>query len=167
VLLLLHSAAAEAARVEIAKIAAASEAAAREAARVEAEKTQAAVKAEVDALQPAKGEVSEEAQIDPITMNPADTAIKKLEAEQGVATQVQGAPVRKVEAGELIESPAVDRAAVEQALAKNEAAQGIITEEMTIEGQLAKLLSNFEANNPLYGLLRPCGMLLLSLHKGA
>jgi hypothetical protein len=142
------NAAAEAARVQAAQIAAAAEAAAREAARVEAERTQAAVRAEVAALQPAQGVVSKEAQIDPITMDPADTAIKKLEAEQGIATQVTGAPVRKVEAGELIESPAVDRAAVEQALAKNEAAQGIITEEMTVEGQLGKLLANFEANNP-------------------
>ncbi len=118
------------------------------AATMEASTATGAVSGELAGLQPAQGAVSEQAQVKPETMEPTSTALAGLQAAQGVAGQVTGAPTRELVAGELIEGPTVDRAAVEAALAKNEAAQGVVTEDMTVQGQLAKLTTNFEANNP-------------------
>jgi hypothetical protein len=120
----------------------------QEAATMEATTATGAVSAELAGLQPAQGAVSEQALVKPETMEPTSTALKDLEAAQGVAGQVTGAPTRELVAGELVEGPTVDRAAVEATLAKNEAAQGVVTEDMTVQGQLAKLTANFEANNP-------------------
>jgi hypothetical protein len=61
---------------------------------------------------------------------------------------VQGAPTRAVEAGEMVSGPAVDMARVEQTLAQTQAAQGVVTDEMTVQGQLSKLLTDFDAGAP-------------------
>jgi len=108
----------------------------------------AAVNAELAKLRAAQGVVSPQAQVTAAQMEPTSTAVGQLQAAQGVAGQVQGAPTRTLQSGEVIEGPAVDRQAVEAALARNEAAQGVITEDMTIQGQLAKLTAGFEASNP-------------------
>lgn len=118
------------------------------AATMEATTATGAVAGELAGLQPEQGAVSQQAQVQAATMEPTSTALKDLQAAQGVAGQVTGAPTRELVAGELIEGPTVDRAAVEATLAQNEAAQGVVTEDMTVQGQLAKLTSNFEANNP-------------------
>ena len=118
------------------------------AATMEAATATGAVSGELAGLQPEQGAVSEQAQVQAATMEPTSTALAGLQAAQGVAGQVTGAPTREIVAGELVEGPTVDRAAVEEALAKNEAAQGVVTEDMTVQGQLAKLTTNFEANNP-------------------
>jgi hypothetical protein len=118
------------------------------AATMEAATATGAVSGELAGLQPAQGAVSEQAQVQAATMEPTSTALAGMQAAQTTAGQVQGAPTRELVAGELIEGPTVDRAAVESLLAKNEAAQGVVTEDMTVQGQLAKLTSNFEANNP-------------------
>ena len=118
------------------------------AATMQAATATGAVSGELAGLQPAQGAVSQQAQVQAATMEPTSTALAGLQAAQTTAGQVQGAPTRELVAGELVEGPTVDRAAVEAALAQNEAAQGVVTEDMTVQGQLAKLTSNFEANNP-------------------
>lgn len=118
------------------------------AATMQAATATGAVSGELAGLQPAQGAVSQQAQVQAATMEPTSTALAGLQAAQTTAGQVQGAPTRSLVAGELVEGPTVDRAAVEAALAQNEAAQGVVTEDMTVQGQLAKLTSNFEANNP-------------------
>lgn len=118
------------------------------AATMQAATATGAVSGELAGLQPAQGAVSQQAQVQAATMEPTSSALAGLQAAQTTAGQVQGAPTRSLVAGELVEGPTVDRAAVEAALAKNEAAQGVVTEDMTVQGQLAKLTSNFEANNP-------------------
>jgi hypothetical protein len=99
-------------------------------------------------LQPAMGTVSQEAQVQAATMAPTSTAVGDLQAAQGVAGTVQGAPTRTLQEGELVSGPTVDQAKIEATLQANEAAQGVVTEDMTVQGQLAKLTANFEAGNP-------------------
>lgn len=95
-----------------------------------------------------QGIVSEQAQAQAATAVPTETAVGKEQAAQGVATQVVAPQKRTVQAGEIVSGSAVDQAAVETALAKTQAAQGVVTEEMTTQGQLNKLLTNFDAGNP-------------------
>ena len=94
------------------------------------------------------GTVSDAAKIAAATQEPITTAVAGMEAAQGVAGTVQGAPTRTVQEGEMVSGPAVDMAKVEQTLAQTQAAQGVVTEDMTVQGQLNKLLTNFDAGSP-------------------
>ena len=107
-----------------------------------------AVKTAVQELQPAQGTVSQQAQVTAAQATPTETAVGQLDAAQGLTRQVTGAPVRGEQIGEMISGPAVDMAQVETTLAKAEAAQGVVTEDMTVQGQLAKLTAGFESGNP-------------------
>ena len=97
-----------------------------------------------------QGTVSPSALVTAQEMSPMDTAVAKVEAAQGTTRQVEGAPVRTLEAGEVIEGPAVDREAVDTAIkeTKASAAQGEVTEDMTVQGQLSRLVTDFEAGKP-------------------
>jgi hypothetical protein len=101
-------------------------------------------------VEAAQGTVSPGAQVTAAQVNPMDTAVAKVEAAQGTTRQVEGAPVRTLEAGEVIEGSAVDREAVDKAIdeTKASAAQGEVTEDMTVQGQLSRLVTDFEAGNP-------------------
>ena len=99
-------------------------------------------------LAPAQGTVSEQAQVTAETMEPTDTALAEAKAAEGVARQVQAPAARKAEEGEMVPGPAVDMTRVETELAKAQAAQGTVTEEMTVQGQLNKLLADFDAKQP-------------------
>jgi DNA-binding transcriptional regulator YiaG len=95
-----------------------------------------------------QGVVSDAAKAVAATQAPETTAVAGMEAAQGVAGTVQGAPTRAVEAGEMVSGPSVDMARVEQTLAQTQAAQGVVTDEMTVQGQLNKLTKDFDAGNP-------------------
>ena len=95
-----------------------------------------------------QGTLSEAAKAQAATQAPATTAVAGMEAAQGVAGTVQGAPTRVAQAGEMVAGPAVDMARAEQVMAQTQAAQGVVTEEMTIQGQLNKLTRDFDAGNP-------------------
>jgi hypothetical protein len=95
-----------------------------------------------------QGTVSEGATAEAATVVPTKTEVGKEQAAQGKATLVKEPADRVLQAGELVSGSAVDQAAVEAALAKTQAAQGVVTEEMTTQGQLNKLLTNFDAGNP-------------------
>jgi hypothetical protein len=107
-----------------------------------------AVQAATDELQAAQGSVSQQAQVQAQTMEPTTTSVSSLQAAQGTANQVAGAPTRVAQAGEMISGAAVDAAQVAQALQQNQAEQGVVTDAMTVQGQLNNLLSNFQTNNP-------------------
>jgi hypothetical protein len=106
------------------------------------------VQAVTAGTQAAQGTVSQAAQIQAATTEPAATAVGQLPAAQGIASTVQNAPTRTIQAGELVSGAGVDMAKVEDNLAKAEAAQGIVTDQMTVQGQLNKLMVDFEAGNP-------------------
>jgi len=102
----------------------------------------------VSQLQPAQGVVSQQAQVQAAQVEPTSTALGTLKAAEGTATQITGAPIRGVQTGEIISGAAVDRTAVEAALQQAEAAQGVVTADMTVQGQLNTLMSTFEAGSP-------------------
>jgi hypothetical protein len=118
------------------------------AATYQATTSAADVKKIADATQAAQGKVSEAAQVTAAQAVPTDTAVGDLTAAQGTATQVTGAPTRTIEQGELITGTGVDQDRVAATLAQNVAAQGTVTDEMTVQGQLNKLTTDFDAGNP-------------------
>lgn len=107
-----------------------------------------AISAEMDKLQAQQGVVDPRAQVAAATQDPTTTALSGVEAAQGTAAQVTGAPTRVAQAGEMVAGPAVDMGKVEQTLAQTQAAQGVVSEEATVQGQLNKLLTNFDAGAP-------------------
>ena len=100
---------------------------------------------------PAEGVVSEQAKVKAETMEPTATAVGQVEAAQlAEAQKVQAPAERKVEAGEMVTGTGVDMAKAEQVAQQTaaSAAQGVVTEEMTVQGQLNKVLADFDAGNP-------------------
>jgi hypothetical protein len=118
------------------------------AANITAAQSAPAVKTAVDAVQAEQGTVSQDAQVAAATQDPTTTAVAGLEAAQGTAAQVVAPAERTVQAGEMVTGSAVDMAKVDAELAKTQAAQGAVTEEMTTQGQLNKLLQDFDAGAP-------------------
>jgi hypothetical protein len=96
-----------------------------------------------------KGTVSDKAQAAAVTQAPTTTVLKDVTAAQDLTKQqVVGAPTRTLGEAEKVAGSAVDQAAVEASLAKTTAAQGEVTEQMTVQGQLNKLMKDFDSGNP-------------------
>ena len=82
-------------------------------------------------------------------MDPKDTALLEMEAARlKNPREVVGAPIRELQAEELVSGPAVNNAQVEATLNRVAAATAAVTPEMTVQGQLDKLLTDFNAGNP-------------------
>ena len=97
-----------------------------------------------------QGVVSPEAQVKAVVADPRTTALMQTQAAQGVAEKIEAPAARAVQEGEMVTGPTVDQARVEEALAQTQAqaAQGEVTPEMTLQGQLGKMLADFDAGNP-------------------
>jgi hypothetical protein len=122
---------------------------AAKAATYEAQQTANDIATLLRGVTPAVGTVGEASKVAAQTMAPTETALRGLIAAQGTARTVEGAPTRTLQEGEQV-SAAVDAAKAEQVAKATEAAaaQGTVTEDMTVQGQLAKLTANFNASNP-------------------
>lgn len=107
-----------------------------------------AITTELDKVAVEQGAVSEAAKATAATMAPSKTAVGTIEAAQGEAGVVAPIAARTTQAGELVKGTGVDMAKAEETLAKTQAAQGVVTEEMTTQGQLNKLLTDFDAGKP-------------------
>ena len=100
-------------------------------------------------VKPTEGVLSDAA-----TVTAAQTEATALKDAADRAAQIDKAqtvnapPDRTLQEGEKVAGSAVDMAKVSTELAKAEAAQGTVTEDMTVQGQLTKLTSNFDAKNP-------------------
>jgi hypothetical protein len=116
--------------------------------KITADKAQEKVAESLTGIKAEQGVLSKEAQAAAATVVPTETAVGKEAAAQGTATLVKDVADRTLQAGELVSGAAVDQKQVEAALAKTQAAQGVVSEEMTTQGQLNKLLTNFDAGNP-------------------
>lgn len=101
------------------------------------------VNATLDQTQAAQGQVSQDAQVQAQTMDPATMSALELSAAQAGYTQVTGAPTRVIDPNEMISGSAVDMAAVNEAT-QIEAAQGTPTDAAMVQGQMANLMSQFE-----------------------
>jgi hypothetical protein len=110
--------------------------------------SQAAVQAELDKTKAVQGVVSAQGQATAALMEPTATAVKNLQAAQGTAAQTVAPAERAIQAGEMVSGSAVDQARVAGALEQNVAAQGAVTEDMTVSGQLNKLMTSFDAGAP-------------------
>lgn len=112
---------------------------------------QPAVSEALQGVQAAEGTVTPDAQVTAATQAPTTTAVADLQAAQlAQAQRVEAVPDRTVQAGEMVEGSTVDQQRVDAALqqSQQEAAQGVVTEQMTVQGQLNSLLSDFDAGNP-------------------
>lgn len=116
--------------------------------QIVASAAQPAVAKSLEQLAAEQGTVSKAAQITAAQMEPTSTAVSNLQAAQGTAAQVGPVADRTLQAGELITGTGVDQAKVNAALAQNVAAQGTVTSEMTTQGQLNKVMADFDAGNP-------------------
>ena len=110
--------------------------------------TEADVKTTVNTLVAATGKPSTEALAEAANMSPQELAQLGLTAAQiEEAIQVQ-APDKRVEmTGEMIEGPTVDMERVKEAV-NFEAATGAPSTDATVQGQLTKLMADFEDGEP-------------------
>ena len=123
---------------------------AAKAATYEAQQTAGDVRELLKGVSPAVGTVGASSQVAAQTVDPTKTALAGLTpAALAKAQTVEGAPTRALQEGEQV-SAAVDAARAEATAKATEAAaaQGTVTEDMTVQGQLAKLTANFDAKNP-------------------
>ena len=113
--------------------------------QVTAAQTQQAVQQALAPLTAAEGQAPtiEAAQLTAEQKQAAMAQAQQLDQAQKVQ-QAQ----RTLQEGELVTGPTVDQQRVEQAIAQTQAAQGRVTEEMTVQGQLAKLTADFDTRNP-------------------
>ena len=110
-----------------------------------------ALQAAMQGVGPAQGAVSDKAQITAAQQTPTSTQVGQVQAAQLTAAQKVQAPVdRTAQAGEMITGTGVNMTEAEKAVQKTatSAAQGTVTDEMTTQGQLNKVLANFDAGNP-------------------
>lgn len=123
---------------------------AAKAATYQAQQTAEDVATLLSGVTPAVGTVGESSKVAAQTMIPTETALASLTpATLAKAQTIEGAPTRTLQEGEQV-SAAVDAARAEATAKATEAAaaQGTVTEDMTVQGQLAKLTANFDAKNP-------------------
>jgi len=136
-------------------------------------KAQGVVEQALSGVEAVEGAVSEKAQVQAAAQDPNETALQTIEAAQlGAAQQVISPAARAIQEGELVEGTAVSQQRVQQALEQSqaEAAQGVVTEDMTTQGQLNKILANFDAGNPpawAAGAMRNATAVLASRGLGA
>jgi len=98
---------------------------------------------------PASGTVSEEAKVKAEELATTELAGAADRAEQITTPQkVATIDERTISEAEKVSGTAVDQAAIDAALAKNIAAEGEVTADMTVQGQLTKLTKDFDAKNP-------------------
>jgi hypothetical protein len=109
-----------------------------------------AVSGVLSGLQAEQGVVTPEAQVQAQTIDPRSSIVMGMQAEQARPDEyVQAqAPTRLIEEGEMVSGSTVDWAKVEEQLSKVQAEQGVVTAEMTVQGQLDKMMADFQANNP-------------------
>jgi hypothetical protein len=107
------------------------------------------VKAYLDQVRAAQGEVAANSLVTAATQDP--NALSQLQLNAAQIEQAQTvAPTadRTVQEGEMISGPAVEQQRVEDLVTDIKAATAEPSELATVQGQLAQLTANFDANNP-------------------
>ena len=115
------------------------------AAQMEASQVADDVKDATQKMEAAQGIVSQQAQSNPAQQT--ESAVSKLQAAQGTATQLENPVQRQIQDGELVTGAA--NAETASAYAEQiQAAEASPSTQATVQGQLATLTSDFDANNP-------------------
>ena len=113
------------------------------AAQVEAQQAASAVDAALQQQEAAQGEVSQDAQVQAAQGDPTQMAQMQLEAAQGEAAQVQGAPTRELEAGEMISGTTVDQQRVADQFGGEEEVQAA-----SVADEMGELMKDFDKGTP-------------------
>ena len=100
-----------------------------------------AVTADLAGVNAAKGTVSTDAQV--TAAQQVGTSVSNLDAAQTTATQVEGAPTRTLEGGELV-NPVADASKAAAFTEQITAAQADPSSRSTVQGQLATLMTSFD-----------------------
>ena len=108
------------------------------AAQVTASQAAPAVDTALQQQQAAQGQVSADAQMQAATADPTQASSLGLQAAQGQAATVQGAPTRQLETGELISGSAVDQQKVEDIYGDKP------LEAATVQDELSDLMQDFQ-----------------------
>ena len=108
------------------------------AAQVTASQAAPAVDTALKQQQAAQGQVSADAQMQAATADPTQASSLGLQAAQGQAATVQGAPTRQLETGELISGSAVDQQKVEDIYGDKP------LEAATVQDELSDLMQDFQ-----------------------
>ena len=87
-------------------------------------------------FQPQQGQVSQDAQYQAATQDPAQSAVLGIQAPQGQAAQVVAPGALKATPDQLIDGSAVDQSRIDQELAKSEA--------VTVSGEMGRLMKDFD-----------------------
>jgi hypothetical protein len=103
------------------------------------------VETALDSVDAAQGTLDDKAKV--IAAQQTKSAVSDLDAAQGVSTVLENPLQREIEAGELI-SGAADAEKAAKFTEQIEAATATPSEKATVQGQLAELTSNFDADNP-------------------
>lgn len=109
------------------------------AAQVTAATAQEGVQQVMDTTQAAQGAVSPEAQVTAAQGDTSQLSQLQLQAAQGEAAQVEGAPTRTLTKEELISGSTVDQAAVQQIYGTQQ------LEAATVSGEMDRLMKDFES----------------------
>jgi hypothetical protein len=108
------------------------------AAQVQAQQAAPQVQQALNQQQAAQGQVSQQAQMQAAQGDPAQLSQLGLQAAQGQAAQVQGAPTRTVQTGEMISGSAVDQQKVEDIYGDKP------LEAATVQDELSDLMQDFQ-----------------------
>ena len=100
-----------------------------------------AVDASLKGATAATGEVSDDATMDAAVSDPTKLAQLKLEAAQGEAATVEGAPTRVLETGELVSGTAVDQKKVQDIYGTEK------LEAASVKDEMASLMEDFEGGD--------------------
>ena len=100
-------------------------------------------------VKPAAGTLTADATVQAEEAGPTSLIGAADEAAQiAKAQEVKPPTDRTMGISEMVAGTSVDMTKVDTELAKAKAAEGTVTEDMTVQGQLAKLTKNFDATNP-------------------
>ena len=108
---------------------------------VTADTAEPAVTTALEDVKSAEGIVSEDAQV--TAAQQVGSSVGDVIAAQGTATQVEGAPTRTLEGGELV-NPVADAAKAAAFTEQITAAQADPSAKATVQGQLATLMTSFD-----------------------
>ena len=103
-----------------------------------------AVETSTSKLVAAKGEISDDSKVN--AAQQVGSSVSQVDAAQGTATQVEGAPTRTLEGGELV-NPVADAQKAAQFTEQITAAQADPSSKSTVQGQLATLMTSFDEGN--------------------
>ena len=104
-----------------------------------------ALQQQLQGVNAAQGSVAPNAQVNAQQGAVSQNALAS--AAQGSATMATAAKRDQV-AGEMIDGSSVDQSKVDAAMANYQAQQGVVTDDMTVQGQLNKMMASFDAGNP-------------------